>query len=303
MTLKVLTPKVGVFSAVIAVSIGALAFKGVDLAQAAFAVEADPAAAAAPADTSELTAGAEVPAPDEAPPAAGAAAPTPEQCLTTLNSAAEEMGLSSQEIVVLRSLQARRETLDARESGIATREAAAAAAEGRLQEQIAQLKLVETDVQGLLTQMDEKADKRMADLVKSYETMKPKDAARIFDGMDDGLLVDLAKSMKSSSLAAILSTMQAKRAETLTRMLANLSKPPVSLPPGLTSTTASPPPAAQPVSAPAPAAKPPAARAPTPKAPATKVPVVAAPTTTPPTTTAPAIAAPAADAPEAKAPV
>ena len=38
MTLKVITPKVGVFSAVIAVSIGALAFKGVDIAQAAFAV-------------------------------------------------------------------------------------------------------------------------------------------------------------------------------------------------------------------------------------------------------------------------
>ena len=33
MTLKAITPKVGVFSAVIAVSIGALAFKGVDLAQ------------------------------------------------------------------------------------------------------------------------------------------------------------------------------------------------------------------------------------------------------------------------------
>ncbi|MEQ1782865.1 MAG: hypothetical protein ABMA14_15985, partial [Hyphomonadaceae bacterium] len=235
-------------------------------------------------------------APEEAPPPAGAAAPTPEQCLTTLNSAAEEMGLSSQEIVVLRSLQARRETLDARESGIATREAAAAAAEGRLQEQIAQIKLVETDVQGLLTQMDEKADKRMADLVKSYESMKPKDAARIFDGMDDGLLVDLAKSMKSSSLAAILSTMQAKRAETLTRMLANLAKPPVSLPPGLTSTTASSPPSAQPVSAPV--AKPPAAKPTATKTAATKVPV-----STPPAPATPTITAPAANSPEAKAPV
>jgi flagellar motility protein MotE (MotC chaperone) len=245
MTLKAITPKVGVFSAVIAVSIGALAFKGVDIAQAAFAVEADPAAAAAPNDTSELTASEEAPAPDQAPPAAGAAPPTPEQCLTTLNSAAEEMGLSSQEIVVLRSLQARRETLDARESGIATREAAAAAAEGRLQEQIAQLKSVEADVQALLAKMDDKRDERMAALVKTYETMKPKDAARIFNGMDDALLTDIAKSMKSATLAAVLSSMDAKRAETLTRMLADLAKPPAGV---LTPTSVAP---AKPVASPA----------------------------------------------------
>ena len=247
MTLKAITPKVGVFSAVIAVSIGALAFKGVDIAQAAFAVEADPAAAAAPNYTSELTASEEAPAPDQAPPAAGAAPPTPEQCLTTLNSAAEEMGLSSQEIVVLRSLQARRETLDARESGIATREAAAAAAEGRLQEQIAQLKSVETDVQALLAKMDDKRDERMAALVKTYETMKPKDAARIFNGMDDALLTDIAKSMKSATLAAVLSSMDAKRAETLTRMLADLAKPPAGV---LTPTSAAPAPT-KPVASPA----------------------------------------------------
>jgi flagellar motility protein MotE (MotC chaperone) len=141
------------------------------------------------------------------------------------------MGLSSQEIVVLRSLQARREALDERESGIGTREAAAAAAESRLQEQIGQLKTVEASIQTLLSKMDAKGDERMASLVKSYETMKPKDAATIFNGMEDGLLVDIAKSMKPATLAAVLSTMQPKRAETLTRLLADLAKPPVNLPP------------------------------------------------------------------------
>lgn len=247
-----MTPKVGVFSAVIAVSVGALAFKGVDIAQTAFAVESD-TPAVAPAEATELTAAAEEgAAPEEAPPAASATAPTPEQCLTTLNSAAEEMGLSSQEIVVLRSLQSRREALDAREGEIGTRESAAAAAEARLGEQIAELKAVEAKVQGLLAQMDAKADERMASLVKSYEAMKPKDAATIFNGMEDGLLVDIAKSMKSSNLAAILSSMQPKRAETLTRLLANLSKPPANLttPPAAPISTP-PAPAAAPAASPA----------------------------------------------------
>ncbi|MFT3722303.1 MAG: hypothetical protein QM773_01860 [Hyphomonadaceae bacterium] len=229
-----MTPKVGVLSAVCAVAVGALAFKSLDIAQA-FAVEADNTAAA-PAATADLTAGIGEEAPataasEEAPPAAAtaAAAPTPEQCLTQLNNAAEEMGLSSQEILVLRSLQKRREELDAREGGLETREQAAAAAEQRLQEQIADLKKVETEVQSLLTQMTAQGDKRMADLVKSYESMKPKDAANIFNGMEDQLLVSIAKTMKPATLAAVMSSMQPKRAEALTKLLADLAKPPASL--------------------------------------------------------------------------
>lgn len=249
--MKAITPKVGVFSVVIAVSVGALAFKGVDIAQTAFAVEAEDTPAVVPAEETALTAGVEEgAAPEQAPPDAGTAAPpTPEQCLTTLNSAAEEMGLSSQEIVVLRSLQARRETLDAREGEIGTREAAAVAAEARLSEQIAELKALETQVQGLLAKMDEKSDGRMASLVKSYETMKPKDAAAIFNGMEDDLLTDIAKSMKPATLAAVLSSMQPKRAEMVTRLLANLAKPPANL----TTPTSAP---AVPAAAAAPAAPP-----------------------------------------------
>jgi flagellar motility protein MotE (MotC chaperone) len=253
--MKAITPKVGVFSVVIAVSVGALAFKGVDIAQTAFAVEAEDTPAVVPAEETALTAGLEEEAPPEEAPAAAAGAaapPTPEQCLTTLNSAAEEMGLSSQEIVVLRSLQARRETLDAREGEIGTREAAAGAAEARLSEQIAELKALETQVQGLLAKMDEKSEGRMASLVKSYEAMKPKDAAAIFNGMEDDLLTDIAKSMKPATLAAVLSSMQPKRAEMVTRLLANLAKPPANL----TTPTSAPAAPASPAAPAAPAAPP-----------------------------------------------
>jgi len=218
-----MTPKVGVLSAVIAVGIGALAFKSLDIAQAV-AQQADQAASG-PSNESPLTEMVEEAAPEEAPPAS-AGPPTPEQCLSALDAAAEEAGLSANEIIVLRSLQARREALDERETGVATREAAAVAAETRLQEQITELKAVETQIQGLLSQMDTKRDERMGSLVKSYESMKPKDAARIFDTMDDAVLLDLAKSMKPATLAAVMSSMQTKRAEALTRMLADLSKSP-----------------------------------------------------------------------------
>jgi flagellar motility protein MotE (MotC chaperone) len=149
-------------------------------------------------------------------------------CLPSLDYAAET-GISEQEILVLRSLADRRKTLDERETGLETREQAAAAAEQRLADQIADLKKVEAEVKTILAAMDTQRDERMTSLVKTYEAMKPKDAARIFDGMDDTLLLDIAKSMKSASLASVMSLMQPKRAEALTRMLAALAKPPASL--------------------------------------------------------------------------
>jgi flagellar motility protein MotE (MotC chaperone) len=206
---------VRVLPAVIAVSIGALAFKGVDIAQAvAENAQPEPAAPAAP---------------EEAPPAAAtlAAAPgeTAATCPPVINYSAET-GISEQEIQVLRSLSERRQALDAREADLATREQMAAAAEAKLNEQIASLKSLQGEVNGLLATMDAKRDERMASLVKTYEAMKPKDAARIFDGMAEDTLLDLAKSMKPANLAAVMAAMEPKRAEALTRMLAKLAAPP-----------------------------------------------------------------------------
>jgi flagellar motility protein MotE (MotC chaperone) len=212
--------KVRVLPALIAVSLGVVAFKGVDIYQAvAQAVEGE---AAGPKPETELTAGVGERAGDEAAPPATARAA---QCLPSLDYAAET-GISEQEILVLRSLADRRKALDEREVGVETREQAAAAAEQRVQDQIAELKKVETNVQALLTSMETKRDERMTALVKTYEAMKPKDAAEIFDGMDDKVLLDLAKSMKPANLASVMSLMAPKRAEALTRMLAQLASAP-----------------------------------------------------------------------------
>jgi flagellar motility protein MotE (MotC chaperone) len=220
---------VRVLPALIAVSIGVLAFKGVDIYEAvAQAVEAEP-----PHPETELTAGVGDRPSQSAEPAADGASSTPaapkaDVCLPSLDYAAE-LGITSQEVLVLRSLADRRKELDEREVGVETREQAAAAAEVRLQEQIAELKKVESEVQKLLASMDAKRDERMMSLVKTYEAMKPKDAAEIFDNMDDKILIDLAKGMKPANLAPIMQLMQPKRAEALTRMLSDLAKPPTNI--------------------------------------------------------------------------
>lgn len=223
---------VRVLPALIAVGIGALAFKSVDIYQAVAQAVGE---GEAPRPETALTAGVgdhaeEVasvttePGVNPAPPGA----PKADVCLPSVDYAAE-LGITAGEINVLRSLQSRREELDKREADLSTREQAAAAVESRLEDQIGELKTVEKKVEGLLASMDAKRDESMAKLVKTYESMKAKDAAKIFDGMDSALLLDLAKGMKSANLAAVMSLMQPKKAEALTKQLADLAKPPAAL--------------------------------------------------------------------------
>ena len=221
---------VRILQAVMAVSMGALAFKGVDLAQAVAQQSAPPKPAAQPAET-PLTAGAAIaplsgPNAEGAPPAGATSAPSTSADACAAKPDYSESGISAQEINVLRSLADRRQALDEREAGIETREQTAAAAETRLQDQIGQLKSLEGDMQKLLASMEAKKDERMSALIKTFEAMKPKDAATIFNGMDEKVLIDLAKSMKPATLAVIMQAMDAKRAQQLTKMLADLAQLP-----------------------------------------------------------------------------
>ncbi|ACT58236.1 MotE family protein [Hirschia baltica] len=137
-----------------------------------------------------------------------------------------ETGLSQYEIEVLRSLADRRVELDERADDLDTREQMAAAAEARLDEQIAELKELETGVQSLLATMEQKRDERLEGLVNVYQSMKPKDAARIFESLSDEVLLEVSQRMKYAQLGAVMSSMSSKRAEELTRLLAERAELP-----------------------------------------------------------------------------
>lgn len=220
---------VRVFPAVIALSVGALMFKGAEIAYAVV----DEETASTETQAAEPTPGSD--------PLVGSAGEGEElgaegldpdavaQCAPSIDYASEA-GISEQEILVLRSLAERREALDDREAELNTREQTTIAAEARLDEQIAELKAAEIRIGEILSQIEAKQDERMSSLVRTYESMKPKDAARIFNAMDDEVvLVDLAKSMKPASLAAIMSSMDSARAELVTKRLAELADPPKEL--------------------------------------------------------------------------
>jgi flagellar motility protein MotE (MotC chaperone) len=196
------------------------------------------------------------------PPKAEAAAPKegPPMCIPV--DLAKEAGISAAEFRLLQSLQERRQTLDARERDIVTRENVIGTADQRVQERLTALKQVEANIEKLLGQVDDLEAQRIAGLVAVYEKMKPKDAARVWEGLDNAVLLKIAQRMKSPSLSLILAKMNPVRAREITTRLAEIDEPDMS---PLTNAAAASPPAATP----APQGSPAAAKGPSaPKAPA-----------------------------------
>ena len=128
--------------------------------------------------------------------------------------------MSQSEIDILQALGERRKLLDERERAIEQREALMKAAEQRITEKVNELKAVQAKLEGMVNQQEGDKDDQLKRLVKIYETMKPKDAARIFEQLDDNVLLDVAERMKEAKLALVLASMDPKRATTVTVELA-----------------------------------------------------------------------------------
>jgi flagellar motility protein MotE (MotC chaperone) len=128
---------------------------------------------------------------------------------------------SAAEVDVLASLSKRRAELDNRARALDMRENVLAATEKRVDEKIATLKQLQAQVTTLIGQRDTAQEKQVTALVKTYSAMKPKDAARIFDGLSDDVLVPVAQEMKSDALAPVLAAMSPSAAQKLTVKLAS----------------------------------------------------------------------------------
>lgn len=114
----------------------------------------------------------------------------------------------------------RRADLDAREKELEMRLALVEAAERRIEERSAVLKALESQINVLVEQKqaDEKA--QFAGIVAMYETMKPKEAANIFNALDNEVLLRVAGAMNPRKMAPILARMDPMKAKTLTTGLA-----------------------------------------------------------------------------------
>jgi flagellar motility protein MotE (MotC chaperone) len=134
--------------------------------------------------------------------------------------------LTQSEIDLLQKLAERRVEIDSRGRELETREALLAAAESRIDQKISDFKALQATIESLIKTYDDQQDAKLMSLVKIYESMKPKDAALIFEELEMDVLLQVAERMKERSLAPIMAKMNPVRAREVTVELNALRKLP-----------------------------------------------------------------------------
>lgn len=140
--------------------------------------------------------------------------------------------LTPAEIEILMRLAERRDELAAKSRELDAREGLLRAAEIRIERRVAELEELRGVIEERIKVFDEQQEKKLGSLVKIYENMKPKDAARIFEDLEMVTLLEVAERMKERKLAPVMAEMNPERAREVTvelRVLRELPRAPGAL--------------------------------------------------------------------------
>jgi flagellar motility protein MotE (MotC chaperone) len=174
-------------------------------------------AATAPGDASQAA------APGGVPNKAPASDTAPAQVAAPATSVANATpSVSDAERTLLLDLRRRRDALDERARQLDQRNAVLSAAQAKLAARVDELNALQGKLEALEAARQSHDSANWAGLVRVYETMKPRDAATIFDALDMQVLLGVLDRMSERKAAPILAAMQPDRARLATQMLAEM---------------------------------------------------------------------------------
>ncbi len=126
---------------------------------------------------------------------------------------------SPAEMRLIHDLAARRALLVEREQRLDERDAVLAAAEIKLEEKQQQLQILKQEIEDLIKKFDSIQDEQTSALRETYEKMKPKSAAAIFNDLDLETTMSVVRGIAPRRLAPILQSMDPERARVVTQEL------------------------------------------------------------------------------------
>lgn len=129
----------------------------------------------------------------------------PEQCLSG---------------VVLDTISADMTRLDARNKEISDREIALRAIEDKLDTQLTAIEKTNAALQAKINSITAHANDDLMHLVGMYQTMKPKQAAEIFDSMDPAFAAGFLREMSSDKAGMIMANMDARKSYAISVIIA-----------------------------------------------------------------------------------
>ncbi|MFQ3307221.1 MAG: flagellar motility protein MotE (MotC chaperone) [Candidatus Midichloriaceae bacterium] len=122
---------------------------------------------------------------------------------------------------LLQQLRKRRKEIDEYKDDIYTDRDAMVSIKQHIDSRLNVLEKLQQKIKPRVQEVNKEEVLRRDKLVKVYESMKSKDAAKIFDELPMGILLDVTETMKESKLALILADMKADKARELTTILSD----------------------------------------------------------------------------------
>ena len=123
--------------------------------------------------------------------------------------------ISGAELQLIKELSKRRLQLDKAQESLAIREQVLTVTENKINQKISELKLRQTKLEEIMKQYDQKEQGKILSLVKIYENMKPREAAKIFDELEMPVLLEVVSKMKEIKVAPVIAGMNPIKARDL----------------------------------------------------------------------------------------
>jgi flagellar motility protein MotE (MotC chaperone) len=180
-----------------------------------------PAAVVAPAQAADPPPPPPSAAQRQAATTAPASAPAPAQgAPVNLATLSQPDPAAEAERALLEQLRARRAEIEAREQAVAQQEVMLRAAEQRLTRRVEELAALQSRLEALDRSRGEREEAGWRGLVRTYEAMRPRDAASIFNDLEMPVLVEILDRMGERKAAPVIGAMQPERARLVTTELA-----------------------------------------------------------------------------------
>lgn len=131
---------------------------------------------------------------------------------------------SEDEISHFSKLNERKRELDAREEELGRLEQELLAQKGELDKRLSELENTRRDISSVLEEKVQADDKKVDNLVQVYSNMKPQQAAKAFEEMDEGLAIEILGRMKKKNAAEIMNLVKSEKVKTLSERYAGYKR-------------------------------------------------------------------------------
>ena len=131
---------------------------------------------------------------------------------------------SEEELNHFAKLNDRKRELDAREEELNRLDAELQTQKVELEKRMQKLEKTRKEISSVLEERVQTDDKKVDTLVQMYSNMKPQQAAKVFEEMDEDLAVEIIGRMKKKNAAEIMNLMKPERAKLFTEKFAGYKR-------------------------------------------------------------------------------